>query len=85
MKVEVKEVKPVVEPPKEYILTLDQNEMDLLVCVFGRIGGYDGPGGWREIINKIYDSVLLFGKVDAVHSMLDECGYIKGHPPVKPK
>ena len=62
MKVEVKEIKPV-DPPKEYILTLNQNELDLIVAVLGRANGYDGRLGWRELLNHIYIQLYPKAKI----------------------
>lgn len=59
MKIEVKEIKPV-DPPKEYILTLNQNELDLLVALMGKQGGYDGPQGWRELMNKLHEGLQKY-------------------------
>jgi hypothetical protein len=62
MKIEVREIKPV-EPPKEYVLTFDQNELDVVVACLGKTGGYDGEQGWRPILNKIYEAVYRHAKV----------------------
>jgi hypothetical protein len=53
MEVEVKEVKPV-DPPKQYVLTFDQVELDIVVAALGRCGGYDGPKGYRVVLNAMY-------------------------------
>jgi hypothetical protein len=81
MKVEVKEIKPV-EPPKEYVLTLNQNEMDLLVRVFGRIGG---AGPWKPIVFHIYEKTHTYGRVCMEQSMLDAHGDLYNKPEVFPK
>jgi len=48
---------PVVVPPKTYTLTLNQPEMDVLYAVLGCIGGYDGPQGYREVLNHMYNGI----------------------------
>jgi hypothetical protein len=67
MKLEVVEVKPV-DPPKEYVLTLNQNELDLITVCLGGVRGYDGPSGWRELLNKIYPE--LHQKTKIKHGIL---------------
>ena len=56
MKLEIKEIKPIA-PPKEYIVTLDQVEFDVIVALVGRACGYDGPRGYREVASNIYNSL----------------------------
>jgi hypothetical protein len=63
MKLEVVEVKPV-DPPKEYILTLNQNELDLITVCLSRVRGWDGPSGWRELLNKIYHELHKKTKIE---------------------
>lgn len=61
MKIEVKEVKPV-EPPKEYVITLDQVELDLVTTLLENIGGYDDPYGYRHTLNLIYENLSVYKK-----------------------
>lgn len=89
MQIEVIEIKPV-DPPKEYILRIDQNELDLIAAVIGSIGDYDGPKGWREVGDNIYraleshmTSKHRFGNL--ADKILKVKPIINSNPSVKPK
>jgi len=69
MQVEVKEVKPV-EPPKRYVLTLNQAELDILIGLMGKQGGFDGPDGYRNIMDKMYFSLYKYQQVRDIFSGL---------------
>ncbi len=47
----------VVIPPKTYTLTLNQPEIDVLSVVLRSIGGYDGPQGYREVMNRMESGI----------------------------
>ena len=73
MKLEVKEIKPV-DPPKEYVLTLNQNELDLVAVVIGKTGGYDGPKGWRNLSDGIWYKIYPHATKRLTGSILDSKG-----------
>jgi len=84
MKLEVKEIKPVA-PPKEYILTLNQNELDLIHLILSRTGRYDGSEGWRNCVDEIYTKTMNYATIRNSGFVFDERGYIKSNPDFKPK
>ena len=55
--VEVIEIKPV-DPPKEYLIRVSQDEMNLLAALLGSISGYDGVGGWKELSGQLYSNFV---------------------------
>lgn len=73
MQIEVIKVKPV-PPPKEYILRLNQNELDVLAAIMGKTGGYDGPHGWRELMNKMYSNIKNNATDRSLYEILNHQG-----------
>lgn len=73
MHIEIIEVKPV-PPPKEYILRLNQNELDLLAALMGKTGGYDGPNGWRELLNRMYVDIKPKATATGLYDILNQQG-----------
>jgi hypothetical protein len=82
MQIEVRKIKPV-DPPKEYVLTINQNELEVLRAILGQTSGYDGDTGWRSIVDQLYVGLKLHAKVEA-YSIVDFDGSILSHPKVKP-
>jgi hypothetical protein len=82
MKLEVREIKPV-EPPKEYVLTLDQNELEVLYAVLNKTGGYDNDLGWRPIVNRLHSGLRRHAKIET-YSILGMDGNVLANPKVKP-
>lgn len=83
MQIEVIEVKPV-PPPKEYILRLNQNELDLIAMLVGRTGGFDGEGGWKCVLDRIWKEIFPHSTYKSSDGILDNIGHIKSKPKVKP-
>jgi hypothetical protein len=73
MKIEVIELKPV-DPPKEYLLTLSQDELDVVVACLGKTGGYDGPKGWRRLMDGVWSQMHRYATERAIYSILNADG-----------
>jgi hypothetical protein len=85
MQFEVKEIKPIA-PPKEYVLTLDQNELDYLAHLIGSTGGWDGEGGWRQIGNGMGSKLYEHSTYPLGHfNMVSSGAVINKLNPIKPK
>jgi hypothetical protein len=84
MRVEVREVKPV-EPPKEFVLTLNQDELDVIVAVLGKTGGYDGPKGWRSLMNTIWNELHRHATKRVIYSILNSDGKFPNRDRVVPE
>ena len=81
--VEVIEIKPV-DPPKEYLIKVSQDEMNFLSTLVGSVWGYDEPGGWKELLSKLYEdlykhSSIKMGGVD----IFDRTPILKTYPTFK--
>lgn len=73
MKIEVKRIEPV-NPPKEYVLTLNQNELDLISACLGKTGGYDGPKGWRMLLDSLWDKIYPHTTKRPLNPILNDKG-----------
>lgn len=81
--VEVIEIKPV-DPPKGYLLRINQEELDFLICILGGIGGYDSSDGWRSLVDNLYGELYIHFKRELrTESIFEGNLMVKSNPIVK--